>query len=115
MDYDHNAPNLEHLEKTHYPFYKHIRDALPDIPIIFVSMPDYYRDVAANEPRLQAIKNTYLKSIEEGDKLTDFIDGRTLFSDEDRDACTVDGCHPNDLGFYRMAKTIYPVVKKFIK
>ena len=36
-----------------------------------------------------------------------FIDGEELFGDEDRDNCTVDGCHPNDLGFYRMAKRIY--------
>jgi hypothetical protein len=26
MDYDYNAPNPEHLEATHYPFYKIIRD-----------------------------------------------------------------------------------------
>ncbi|MFQ9872350.1 MAG: hypothetical protein ACLRVT_04860 [Oscillospiraceae bacterium] len=34
-------------------------------------------------------------------------------SAQDRDACTVDGCHPNDLGFYRMAHTLRPVVGKF--
>jgi lysophospholipase L1-like esterase len=61
------------------------------------------------------IKNTYLQSIKEGDRFTDFIDGKMLFGDEDYDACTVDSVHPNDLGFYRMAKTIYPYVKKFIK
>lgn len=30
-----------------------------------------------------------------------------LFGDNDRENCTVDGVHPNDLGFYRMAKKIY--------
>ncbi len=34
---------------------------------------------------------------------------------EDRDACTVDGCHPNDLGFYRMGKAICPIVEKALK
>lgn len=115
MDYDHNAPDVEYLKRTHYPFYKRIRTALPDTPIIFISMPDFYKNELVNKERREVIKNTHLKSISEGDNLTDFIDGATLFGNEDHDACTVDGCHPNDLGFYRMAKTIYPSVKKFIK
>ena len=115
MDYDHNAPDVAHLKNTHYTFYKRIRLALPQTPIIFVTKPDYYSDVEDNDKRREVIKNTYLQSIQEGDKLTDYIDGKTLFGDEDYDACTVDSCHPNDLGFYRMAKTIYPHVKKFIK
>ncbi len=115
IDYDYNAPDLEYLEKTHYPFYKQIRLALPDTPIIFLSKPDYRHNKKENAPRREVVKKTYLKSISEGDKLTDFIDGETLFGAEDYDACTVDGCHPNDLGFYRMAKTIYPFIKKFIK
>lgn len=24
--------------------------------------------------------------------------------------CTIDGCHPNDLGFYRMAQVLAPVL-----
>lgn len=115
MDYDYNAPDAEHLKNTHYPFYKHIRSALPDVPIIFITKPDFYRNVKINGERRNVIKKTYLKSIEEGDKLTAFIDGKSLFGKKDYDACTVDGCHPNDLGFYRMAKKIYPAVKKFIK
>lgn len=115
IDYDHNAPDVEHLEKTHYPFYKRIRDVLPNTPIIFVSKPDYRHNEKLNAPRREIVKNTYLKSISEGDKLTEYVDGETLFGLEDYDACTVDGCHPNDLGFYRMAKIIYPYIKKFIK
>ena len=115
MDYDHNAPDLEHLKKTHYPFYKRIRNAIPDTPIIFITKPDYRSDEKLNKPRREVIRNTYLKSIKDGDKLTEFIDGETLFGIENYDACTVDGCHPNDLGFYRMAKIICPFVKKFIK
>lgn len=114
MDYDHNAPDEEHLEQTHYPFYKKIRTAHPEVPIIFISRPDFNRDIKANGKRREIIKKTYLQSIREGDKLTGFIDGESLFGKEDFDACTVDGCHPNDLGFYRMAKSIFPVIEKFI-
>ena len=28
---------------------------------------------------------------------------------------TVDGCHPNDLGFYRMYRTVLPVLRKALK
>lgn len=115
MDYDYNAPSVEHLENTHYPFYKRLRDALPNTPIIFISLPDFYNNVKVSEERRAVIYNTYLKSVEQGDKLTSFIDGETLFGKEDYDACTVDGTHPNDLGFYRMAKVICPVIEKFIK
>lgn len=31
-----------------------------------------------------------------------FLDGETLLEGRDRSGCTVDGCHPNDLGFMRM-------------
>ena len=115
MDYDYNAPDVEYLEKTHYPFYRRIRDTLPNTPIIFISKPDYRQNAKQNFSRREVVKKTYLESINEGDKLTAFIDGEILFGTEDYDACTVDGCHPNDLGFYRMAKNICPYIKEFIK
>ena len=34
MDYDHNAPNPEHLERTHEAFFKKIRASHPDLPVI---------------------------------------------------------------------------------
>lgn len=36
MDYDYNAPNFEHLKKTHEPFFKAVRKARPDLPIIIL-------------------------------------------------------------------------------
>ena len=44
-----------------------------------------------------------------------FIDGERLFKDENRDACTVDGCHPNDAGFVRMAEVIGFTVDKILR
>ena len=114
IDYDHNATTPKDLKETHYPFYKRIRNALPSTPIIFISRPDFYKNEQDSIIRREVIKDTYLKSVKENDANTDFIDGQTLFGQEDYDSCTVDGCHPNDLGFYRMAKTIYPFIKKNI-
>ena len=42
-------------------------------------------------------------------------DGKKLFGSKDRENCFVDGCHPNDLGFYRMAKMLYKPLKEAIK
>lgn len=113
MDYDHNAPTVEHLKNTHYNFYKILRNNLQTVPIIFVSRPNFL-GLSTDIERREIIYNTFLKAQEEGDKNVSFIDGETLFGDEDRDSCTVDSAHPNDLGFYRMAKVIHKHIKKYL-
>ena len=51
-------------------------------------------------------------AVRNGDRKVWFADGETLFGRHDRRACTVDGIHPSDLGFYRMAHTLLPFVKE---
>ena len=105
-DYDHNAPDAEYLKKTHMPLYRAVRAKQPELPIIFVSSPDILQSPECFIPRREVIRETYQTALEEGDKNVYFIDGAELFAGEDWDSCTVDGCHPNDLGFYRMARRI---------
>ena len=112
LDYDHNAPDAEHLRKTHYPFYKTIRDAHPDLPIIMATMPNEDSLPRWRTERREAIWESYQRARAEGDQKVWFVDGITLFEEEDRDACTMDGAHPNDLGFYRMAKNLLPVIRE---
>ncbi len=114
LDYDHNAPNVEHLRTTHEPFFLAIREKQPDLPIILMSRCDFY-GTPDNLARREVVKQTYDRAIARGDKNVYFIDGETLFGTQDRDACTVDRTHPNDLGFYRMYQTILPVLKKALK
>lgn len=111
LDYDHNAPDAGHLQKTHYPFYKLYRKLRPDTPVIMMSKPDFDSDRVANAKRRQVIIDTFNKGKAEGDKNLYFIDGETLFGNIRRDDCTVDGCHPNDVGFERMADTVFQVMK----
>lgn len=111
LDYDHNAPSVEHLEKTHEAFFRIVRKRNPLLPVIFVSKPDFDNNPEMNRARRDVIRRTYENAKNNGDSLVYFVDGKTLFGETDRDACTVDGCHPNDLGFYRMAQTIYPALK----
>lgn len=109
MDYDHNAPSPEHLEKTHESFFQTVRQANPELPIIMVSKPSTTKLTAV---RKEIIRRTYQNAVATGDKNVWFIDGETLFGTTDRDACTVDGTHPNDIGFLRMADTIEPVLRQ---
>ena len=105
-DYDHNTPDVEHLKKTHMPLYRAVRAKQPELPIIFVSAPDMLMAPERFAIRREVIRETYQTAINEGDKNVYFIDGAELFEGEAWDSCTVDGCHPNDLGFYRMAMRI---------
>ena len=105
MAYDGNAPTVEFLEKTHYPFYEAYRRKQKDVPIVFMSVPCFEKYPKAKENR-EVLRQTYLKARANGDEKVYFIDGETLFGEEDRELCTVEGIHPNDLGFYRMAKKI---------
>ncbi len=111
LDYDHNAPSVEHLAETHYPFYKIIRNAQKDLPIIMVSMPDTDKNPEDADRRREVIMNTFMRARSEGDQKVWFVDGRMLWGGRDRDCCTMDGTHPNDIGFYRMAEGILPSVK----
>lgn len=115
LDYDHNAPNVEHLSATHQPFFHCIRARRPDLPIVMVSKPDVDMSLPDSERRRAVVKRTYDAARAAGDHRVFFVDGYTLFGRDSRDACTVDGCHPNDLGFLRMADGIEPALRQALK
>ena len=110
-DYDHNTPTIEHLSTSHYKLYRAVRERHPDIPYVMLSAPDYKVGNADFDTKRGIIMNTFIRAKQEGDKNVYFIDGASLFADDEWLACTVDGIHPNDLGFYRFAKAMYPVMK----
>ena len=105
-DYDHNCNGAAHLKETHHPFYRIIREAHPDLPIIMITSSTILLKEQEFAARREVILESYKQALEEGDKNVYLIDGKELFGGDNWDACTVDGVHPNDLGFYRMAKRI---------
>jgi hypothetical protein len=114
LDYDHNAPDPDHLRATHESFFRGFRAARPDVPVIMLSAPDVRFKDASWKERRDIVKATYENAVRDGDKNVYFIDGETLFGEEDWHICTVDSCHPNDLGHYRMAKRVLPVLQKLL-
>lgn len=111
-DYDHNAPSLEHLENTHENMFKIIREANPTLPIVMLSRPRYFPTEEECE-RLAIIRKTYENALASGDKNVYFIDGKTLMQFCHNEG-TVDGCHPTDLGFFSMAKTLIELLQTIL-
>ena len=119
FDYDHNAPTIEHLEKTHKAFYDRFREVQPDTPIIFATRP--HSDALTGwltseevETRYQIVKKTYDDAIAAGDKNVYFIDGSEYLKEYGWDECILDGIHPNDLGYFAMANNIQKYLEKII-
>ena len=108
--YDHNAPTVEHLAATHEPMYKTVRAAHPDIPIIFVTRPkpNYNKE---EKKRREVVLSTYENARARGEWVY-FVDGEHVSDILGGDGITVDGCHPNDLGFACVAAALEPIFKE---
>ena len=114
-DYDYNAPTPEHLAKTHKPMFDIIRKANPLLPIIMVSRPNnHYYAKDDTEKRFEIIKQTYESAVAAGDKNVYLINGSKIMDNIAECDGTVDGVHPNDLGFYCMAKRIGDVIGEIL-
>ena len=117
LDYDHNAPSAEHLQKTHYALYKTVRDAHPDTPIILMTMPtvEGYEARPTNAARRAEILKTFEVARAGGDQNLYFVDCYGCFGEAERGECgTVDDCHPNSLGFLRMSERLIPLLTKLL-
>lgn len=119
-DYDHNAPDVAYLEETHYPLYEVIREKNPDVPYIMITRPHgpmhrtkAFRGALAFRDVIMA---SYLKARGTGDENVYFIDGMSFFATAAHQTdCQVDGLHPNDAGFMRMADGIGFVIRQILE
>lgn len=115
MDYDANAPDADHLRRTHWDFYDIVRRAHPDLPVLIVTRsthPIWPDQIRRDQECREVIRETYQRALAAGDHVH-WVEGHDFFSDLGR-ACTVDGVHPNDLGFLCMANGIEPVLQRVL-
>jgi len=110
LDYDYNAPTIEHLEQTHERMFLTIRRAHPNLPIIIASQPRYLLS-EVHKKRMEIIRRTYEKALERGDRNVYFISGPQLMAIAGNEG-TVDNCHPTDLGFFSMACAFENVMRE---
>lgn len=113
-EFDDNAPNVEFLKARHYNLYKSFRETHKDTPIIFLTAVSCSYDRLDKAKRRKVIKETYKKALESGDKNVYYVDGRTAFPSNDYVSMFTEGTHPNDLGFYLIAKKLYKIIKKLV-
>jgi hypothetical protein len=114
-DYDHNAPNAAHLLATHRHMYEVFRAKHPTLPYIMMSLPDFDRDPYSTAIRRDIVQDTYRRARADGDKYIFYIDGEGVFRGPDRDSCTVDGCHPNDIGMTKIADAMECMLRRALR
>ncbi len=108
-------------------FVKILKERNPDVPVCIMSnllMPaDYFLndiDLKNNDRHIdrQKVKDFIIDFItdleREGYTGLYFIESEKLLG-EDFEEGTVDGTHPNDFGFYNIAKGLYPLLKSILK
>ena len=111
-DYDHNAQSYEFLQKTHEQGFKRFREKRPNTPVVMITSAD----ISTNrQERINVIRTTYENAVKSGDKNVYFINGDDIYKAVGKEFCTVDKCHPNDLGFYCMANAIEPMIKRILE
>ncbi len=114
MDYDHNSPTAETLMETHERFFLTVRERRPELPILMTTKTDTPYSRGAREAlarRREVIRRTYDNAVARGDKNVYFVDGSRAFGlartlGLSADDCTIDGCHPTDVGYACMAKLL---------
>lgn len=120
LDYEANCVSTELFQETLPRFVDIYRKKHPDTPILIVSRIRYGREtrsmklLEARTERKALQQQLVRERREQGDHNIFFCDGSTLLGKEDFFECTVDGSHPTDLGFLRMADSLTPVLKRIL-
>jgi hypothetical protein len=116
LDYAQNNTSPDELESVYLPFLNEIRKVKPDTPLIMTT-PITYRAELWNEGfrqeqerKRQVIRDAYRFRIDAGDRRTHLVEGRDLISTADGEG-QMDGAHPNDIGFKKMADGLIPILR----
>ena len=112
-DYDYNADSLEHYKQTHENFFKIIREANPDLPIIMTTRPKKHLTPQEID-RVNVMMQTYQNAVDAGDKNVYYIKGCDLLEDSVAEVSLIENCHPNDCGFASMARVYGKKIKEIL-
>lgn len=119
VDYEANC-STELYGRTLEPFLRLYREEQRLVPILVVSRIPYAKEQVNSISRQDRMERKRIAT-ELVRKLNEAGDDRVFFCDGDRllgeryDECTVDGVHPNDLGFTRMAESLIPVISQILE
>jgi hypothetical protein len=114
------APNMnaELIDSKAENFIKRIHEAKADIPIILMEDRDYgsswivKQQMYENKSRKQALRQVFDKLKAAGIQNIYYVYGTHLLGDDTE--ATVDSSHPTDLGHFRIAENLFPVIEQII-
>lgn len=118
LDYVPNA-SAASIDEIGEQFFRVIRDAHPDVPVIFVEDPVFPHSAYDNAIRKEiAEKNASQKRLfarlrKAGEKRIYYVGAEGMIGDDGE--ATVDGIHFTDLGAMRYVEHLLPVVKKALR
>jgi len=118
LDYHANAAGK--LAQTLPVAVRILRTRHPSVPILVVSRIAYAKDATHLDFRAtrEADRDLHAQVVaarrRQGDTAIHFVDGTDLLG-PDYDECTVDGIHPTDLGFLRMAGALAPEIRRILE
>ncbi len=108
------AADVELFAKRLTVFIDILRRDHPLMPILVLTRITYARENPENADRCRRIQMSEVdRRYRDGDRNIYFMDGSKLLGN-DFDECTVDGVHPTDLGFYRIAEGLQDTVRGLI-
>ena len=115
LDYVPNA-SVEQIDGKAEKFFRILRDAHPDVPVVFVELPEYptvrfngkVSDTVLRKKAAQ--RGVYDRLRKAGEKNIYYISSAGMIG-EDGEA-TVDGIHFTDLGMIRYVDHVLPVIRK---
>jgi len=120
LDYEGNCVSTELFRQTLPEFIRIYRLAHPTVPILIPSRIRYGREEITPRlynmrmERMEFEKEVVRKLRQKGDYNIYFFDGSDSLGGDDFFECTVDGSHPTDLGFLRMADAIEKVLATIV-
>lgn len=124
LDYEANTKDAATMRQTMPYFIRAIRARHPATPILILTKIRYPREAIDTAPSENAPRPAKVAEVQEvqrqiavesakTDPNIHFIDGSNILGDE-WDEATVDGVHPNDFGFHRMAANLLPAIEKIL-
>jgi len=109
-------PNMvaDEVKQRTEPMVHQLREAHPAVPIVLVEDRTYSyswirqssRD--RNDSSRREFRAAFQRLLDAGVEHLSYVDGESLLSGDD----TTDGSHPSDLGFYRHAEALEPVLRE---
>jgi len=116
LDFGANHKSFDAMQEVYAPFLDTVRRAHPGTPIVvmtplYTSREKRIAALGADWPaRRKFVERLVHERQQAGDEKLFIVDGAKLLG-ENPDDCLVDGGHPNDLGFYRMAENLVPTFR----